>query len=270
MRVLPLSLVILTALLAGCGGEPPADMRGTAAALAKVVADERDHVTAAELADWLIQDRGDFTLVDIRDAQEFAAGHIEQARHVPLAALLSDAALADLPAGRRVVLYSNGTAHAAQGALLLRMVERDAYALLGGFNYWQAYLNDPASAGAAEMDPVERAQYQAVACHFAGDYVAEAGLLPKGGSAVARAVPAPAAAPAADPDPLGLGLGLGLGSETVREALPAAAAPPAPRDDPLGLGLDLGLGGEAAESLKQEQSAPPAGNTGRLLIKAEC
>lgn len=268
MRLLPPSLVILGVLLAGCGGEPPPDMRGTAAALAKVVADERDHVTAAELADWLIRNRGDFTLVDIRAAQDFAAGHIEQARHVPLAALLSDAALADLPVGRRLVLYSNGTAHAAQAALLLRMVERDAYALLGGFNYWQAYLNDPASAGVAEMDPVQRAQYQAVACHFAGDYVAAAGLLPKGGGAVASAAPVPEAAPAADP--LGLGLGLGLGSEAVREALPAAAPPPAPRADPLGLGLDLGLGGEAAESLKQEQSAPPPGNTGRLLIKAEC
>ncbi len=264
MRVLPLSLIIFTVQLAGCGGEPPPDMRGTAAALAKVVADERDHVTAPELADWIVKDRGDFTLVDIREAQDFAAGHIEQARHVPLAALLSDAALAELPVGRRVVLYSNGTAHAAQGALLLRMVERDAYALLGGFNYWQAYLNDPASAGVAEMDPVQRARYQAVACHFAGDYVAAAGLLPKGGSPVASAAPAPAA------DPLGLGLGLGLGSESVRESLPAAAAPPAPRDDPLGLGLDLGLGGEAARSLNEGKDAPPAGKAGRLLIKAEC
>ncbi len=234
--------------------------------LAKTIAAEQDHVSVPELSDWVIKDRRDFALIDIRDTADFAADHISGARHIPLAALMSDEALASLPQGRRVVVYSNGTAHAAQAALLLRLVDRDAYALLGGFNHWQAYLNDPDSAGVAEMDAAQRAHYQAVACYFAGEYVADAGLHVKGGAA---GVSAPQTAAAAA-DPLGLGLGLGLGSETIQNIQPAGGASAAPPADPLGLGLDLGLGGEAAKSLQPGVAAPPKPSPRKLLIKAEC
>jgi hypothetical protein len=140
--------------------------------------------------------------------------------------------------------------------LLLRLVERDGYALLGGYNYWQAYLNDPEAAGVAEMDPQERAAYQAVACRFAGDYVAAAGLVPE--TPAAAGAPAATTEPAADP--LGLGLGLGLGTPDVQQS----TTPAQPAADPLGLGLGLGLG---SDEVKQEAPKPKAG---RLLIKAEC
>ena len=248
-------------LLAGCSEPPQFDRIGAAAALAKTVADEQDHVTVAELSDWIIKDRRDFTLLDIRDKTDFDAGHIEGARHVPLAGLMSEASVDALPVGRKVVVYSNGTAHAAQATLLLRLIERDAYALLGGYNHWQAYLNDPQAAGAAEMDPARRARYQAVACRFEGDYVAAAGLAAK----VAAAPPSGAASAqpaAAGGDALGLGLGLGLGTPEVQ---PTAAPPTgAPAADPLGLGLGLGLGSD------EVQPPAPKPSAGRLLIKAEC
>lgn len=264
MRLVSLTPIITALLLAGCTQQAQVDMQGRAAALARTIAEEGDHVTVAELSDWIIKDRRDFELVDIRAAADFEQDHIPQARHVPLAALLSEASLAGLPKGRKVVIYSNGTAHAAQAALLLRLLERDAYALLGGFNHWQAYLHDPQSAGVAEMDPRQRARYQAVACFFAGDYVADAGLVVQGADAAAGPVSATPDAP----DPLGLGLGLGVGPEEVRDATPGAGS--AQRADPLGLGLDLGLGGEAAKSLRQEAAPQPRDSRKRLLIKAEC
>lgn len=242
-------------LLGGCSEVPSFDRTGAAAVLAKTIASEQDHVTVAELSDWIIKDRRDFALLDIRDQADFDAGHIEGARHVPLAGLMSDDALGALPPGRKVVVYSNGTAHAAQAALLLRLVEREAYALLGGFNHWQAYLHDPQVAGAAEMDPVRRAAYQAVACRFAGDYVAAAGLVPAATTA---------AAPSSAADALGLGLDLGLGTPALRQTTPTA--PPA--FDPLGLGLDLGLGTDEVQPAKRKEPAAP--KAGRLLIKAEC
>ncbi len=247
------------ALLLGCSEPPQFDRVGAAAALAKTVADEQDHVTVAELSDWIIKDRRDFTLLDIRDRADFDAGHIEGARNVPLAGLMSDGALDALPVGRKVVVYSNGTAHAAQAALLLRLVERDGYALLGGYNHWQVYLNDPQAAGAAEMDPAQRAEYQAVACRFEGEYVAAAGLAPRVATQPATAAAA-ARPPSGGGDPLGLGLGLGLGTPEVQPA----AAPPA---DPLGLGLGLGLG---SDEVRSAQPPAPKPSTGRLLIKAEC
>lgn len=269
MKSLIASAAAVALILAGCSPEPQTDLAGKAATLAKTIAAEQDHVSVPDLSDWMIKDQRDFELVDIREAADFEAGHIDGARHVPLAGLMADDVLASLPTGRKVVVYSNGTAHAAQAALLLRLVDRDAYALLGGFNHWQAYLRDPATAGTAQMDPKTRAQYQAVSCYFEGDYVADAGLAVKGGARPAGGAPAAAAqasAPAAA-DPLGLGLGLGLGSDEVRDgvARPAAEAPVA---DPLGLGLDLGLGGEAADAVRQK--AAPKASPRKLLIKAEC
>jgi len=267
MRVLPWGIIVAAGLLAGCSEQPQLDKVGMASALAKTIAAEHDHVTVAELSDWIIKDQRDFELVDIRDLADYQAGHIGEARHVPLAALLSDASLAGLPTGRKLVVYSNGTAHAAQAALLLRLVDRDAYALLGGFNYWQAYLHDPQAAGVAEMDPVKRAKYQAVACFFAGDYVADAGLSVDAVTPGGR--PNEGVAKESD-DPLGLGLG--LGSEEVR-ALGLGGRPPEPQQqsaDPLGLGLDIGLGGEAAKELRRDLPAESEGGARKLLIKAEC
>ena len=265
MKFLPLATLSLLCLLAACTPAPETDMTSTAAALAKTIATEQDHVSVPELSDWIIKDTGDYELVDIREPAEYAEGHIRNARNIPLAGLMAEGALGSLPPGRKVVVYSNGTAHAAQATLLLRLVGRDAYALLGGYNYWQAYMHDPEQAGVAEMDPVQRAQYQAVACFFKGDYVAAAGL---------PVAAAPAAAPAAEQatgaaDPLGLGLGLGLGSPEVQEMGSGGPAEKAPAD-PLGLGLDLGLGGEEAESFRQAEPSKPAGTTRKLLIKAEC
>ena len=261
-----MTMIAAAALLTGCGGEAQVDMAGRAAALAKTIAAEQDHVTVPELSDWIIKDQRDYELLDIRDRADFDAGHIKGARHIPLAALMSDEALGALPPGRKVVVYSNGTAHAAQAALLLRLVDRDAYALLGGFNHWQAYLKDPGSAGVAEMDPAQRAEYQAVSCFFEGEYLADAGLLPKGAGAAVLADETPEV----DADPLGLGLG--LGSEEVKEmGLGGESGPsPASAADPLGLGLGLGLGGEAAESLREEAAPEPKTPAGGLLIKAEC
>lgn len=253
--VLVLSAVLAVAVT-GCSDPSEFDRTGTAAELAKTIAIGADHVTAAELSDWIIKDRRDYELLDIREREDFDAGHIEGARNVPLAGLMSETSLAALPQGRRIIVYSNGTGHAAQAALLLRLVERDGYALLGGYNYWQAYLHDPEAAGVAEMDPKARAAYQAVACRFAGDYVAAAGLTPE--TPAAPRSPSATTAPAADP--LGLGLGLGLGTPDVQQS----TAPAQPAADPLGLGLGLGLG---SDEVKESQPKP---TRGRLLIKAEC
>jgi len=265
-------LLVMTLAVLGasaCTDDTQTDLSARAASLARMVAAGDDHVTVQELSDWLIKDRRDFDLVDIRDIQEFDAAHIEGARHIPLAGLLAEQALNSLPTGRTIVVYSNGSAHAAQAALLLRLAERQAVALLGGYNYWNAYLNDPEKAGVAEMDAAQRAQYQAVACYFAGEYVAAAGLAPKGGMIIAP--PTTSGAPQQGGDSDALGLGLGLGNDQVHQLqLPTTAPNPATeRADPLGLGLGLGLGSDEVKNATQPKKAEP-GKTRKLLIRAEC
>ena len=264
-----LSVLVMTLAVLGvsaCTEDAQTDLSTRAASLARMVAAGDDHVTVQELSDWLIKDRRDFELVDIRDIEEFDAGHIEGARHIPLAGLLAEQSLNSLPATRTIVVYSNASAHAAQAALLLLLAGRDAVALLGGFNYWHAYLKDPEKAGVAEMDAAQRAQYQAVACYFAGEYVATAGLLPKG-EEVAPATTSSAAQQRDNTD--ALGLGLGLGSDQVQQLeLPTATPGPATEQaDPLGLGL--GLGSDEVKAITPPKKTEPD-TTRKLLIHAEC
>jgi rhodanese-related sulfurtransferase len=292
MKIPYLTVILATLLLNGCSDGASPDINIVAVSMAQRIAAEEDHITVAELADRLMKGRPNFELIDIRDEGDFYSGHIQGARHIPLARLIDQNSLASLPPGRSIVVYSNGTAHAAQAALLLHLTGRDALALLGGYNYWQAYLHDPESAGIAEMDPAERKRYQAVSCYLAGNHVVDAGLQPEG--TVQTEGPIMLAEQQADPLGLGLGLGseqvqemdlqnantdaeeadplglgLGLGSEHVHEMDLQDTTTHAEDADPLGLGLELGLGGDEAESASTS-AAPPKGETQRLLIRKEC
>ena len=80
---------------------------------------------------------GEIVLVDVRPSEEFAAGHIEGARSVPLEEL--EDRLAELPDDREVVAYCRGPlcafAHAA--VRRLRAAGRDARRLDEGWPEWR-------------------------------------------------------------------------------------------------------------------------------------
>src|SRR3954468_11469991 len=81
--------------------------------------------------------RGDVVLVDVRPAEEYAAGHIEGARSVPLEEL--ERRLADLPSEREVVAYCRGPfcAYAHEAVRKLRSAGRDARRLEDGWPEWR-------------------------------------------------------------------------------------------------------------------------------------
>jgi len=125
--------------------------------LALVVEQEVDHVTPAELAAWIVEGRADYRLLDLRSAAEYAAYHIPTAENVPLSAL------AEYPLRRneKVVLYSEGGIHAAQGWLLLRAHGYSGvYTVLGGLDGWKdevVFPSLPEGADAQERARFERA-----------------------------------------------------------------------------------------------------------------
>jgi rhodanese-related sulfurtransferase/DNA-binding HxlR family transcriptional regulator len=86
-------------------------------------------------------DRGDVVLVDVRPEEEFAAGHIEHARSIPLAEL--EDRLAELPADREVVAYCRGPfcAYAHEAVRRLRAAGRPARRLEEGWPEWQLAEN---------------------------------------------------------------------------------------------------------------------------------
>jgi hydroxyacylglutathione hydrolase len=92
-------------------------------------------ITADDLA--AAQSHGAVTLVDVRNASEWAAGHIEGARHIPLGHLADR--LDDIPRDKPIVVHCAAGARSAIGASVLgsRGFER-VINLTGGFGAWAA------------------------------------------------------------------------------------------------------------------------------------
>jgi rhodanese-related sulfurtransferase len=166
--------------------------------LATLVSREADHVTVQELADWLIQGRADYRLIDLRNAEDYAAYHIPGAENVPLAALPEQ-----LPAkNETIVLYSDGGIHAAQAWFLLAAQGYGgAYFLLGGLDEWKDRILFPTLPAGATPDQLAAFEKdRQVSAHFGG--TPRIGAEPGGATATAALPPAlpkvqaPAAAPA--------------------------------------------------------------------------
>jgi rhodanese-related sulfurtransferase/predicted transcriptional regulator len=81
--------------------------------------------------------RGDVVLVDVRPQEEYAAGHIDGARSIPLEEL--ERRLSELPRGREVVAYCRGPfcAYAHQAVRQLRAAGRKSRRLEDGWPEWR-------------------------------------------------------------------------------------------------------------------------------------
>ena len=81
--------------------------------------------------------RGDVVLVDVRPGEEYAAGHIEGARSIPIDELRDR--LAELPADREVVAYCRGPfcAYAHQAVRTLQAAGRAALRMEEGWPEWR-------------------------------------------------------------------------------------------------------------------------------------
>lgn len=147
------------------GPVAPAAVAG-APALAEVDA-ALDHVDAPDLADALMRGVGDWTVVDIRTPDEYAAFHIRGAVNVPLAELASDPQR--IPRSGTVVLYSNGTTHAAQAWLALRQRGWANVRVLtdGILGFWRECLTPPSLTVAGRDPSAAQAQSAAYAARRA-------------------------------------------------------------------------------------------------------
>jgi rhodanese-related sulfurtransferase len=81
--------------------------------------------------------KGDVVLIDVRPAEEYAAGHIEGARSIPIDEL--EDRLAELPADREVVAYCRGPfcAYAHDAVRRIQATGRQARRLDDGWPEWR-------------------------------------------------------------------------------------------------------------------------------------
>jgi rhodanese-related sulfurtransferase len=97
--------------------------------------DEVERIDRGELLARLAD--GDVVLVDVRPSEEYAAGHIDGARSIPLAEL--EQRLAELPEGAEIVAYCRGPfcAYAHEAVRRLRASGRSARRLEEGWPEWR-------------------------------------------------------------------------------------------------------------------------------------
>lgn len=143
-----------------------------------------DHVTAGELAGWIVAGRADYRLVDVRDEKAFAEYHVPGAENVPLAAVLDGT----LSRADKLVLYGDGGVHAAQAWMVLRgSGYRHVYTLLDGLDAWKDEVLFPVAPERATPEQQARFERDAERARFFGGQP--------------RAAAAPGSAPVALPTP---------------------------------------------------------------------
>jgi rhodanese-related sulfurtransferase len=119
--------------------------------LALIVDKTVDHVSAEDLADWIIQGKSDFKMLDLRTEKEFNEYHIPSSDLVPLAELNEY----PLSRNEKIILYSEGGIHSAQAWMLLRAKGYKAvYMLFGGLEEWTDKILFPKLAQNATPDQI--------------------------------------------------------------------------------------------------------------------
>ena len=124
----------------------------------------QDHVGPLELADLIMKGDPGLIVVDVRSPEDYQKFHLRNAINIPLATL-SHAADTDLPRTGRIVLYSNGTTHAAQAWLELRHWGWTNVKVLtdGLLGFWRECLTPPSLIPAGDEQAAKEAltAYQA-------------------------------------------------------------------------------------------------------------
>jgi rhodanese-related sulfurtransferase len=121
-------------------GSRPTSGRIDVALLARAVANEDDHVTAIELAQWIRARRAGLRIIDLRSATDFDSLHIPGAEQATIDTLDR----IRFKSGETIVLYSEGGAHSAQAWVFLRALgQSDVFFLRGGIYEWLGDVLSP-------------------------------------------------------------------------------------------------------------------------------
>ncbi len=95
---------------------------------------DQDKVDVMTLADWLIKEKSDFTLVDLRNEKEFNEYNLPTSVNIPMENILTS----DLMRNQKILLYGNNDIAAAQAWFILKSGNYKAvYILHGGMNAWK-------------------------------------------------------------------------------------------------------------------------------------
>lgn len=123
------------------------------------IVQEKDHLDAIVVAKLLMEDARDICLVDIRPIEEYQQFSLRGAIHMPLEQMLQRASQ-ELPKTSQIILYSNGTTHAAQAWVILKQLGWPrVFVILNGISgFIEDCLTPPSLSGFMD-ETTAKAQY---------------------------------------------------------------------------------------------------------------
>ena len=141
--------------------------------LSITMATDADQVGVGTLADWIIQGKANFRVVDLRPEGAYAEYHLPPAENIPVAGLAD----APLLHNEKIILYADEGTRAAQAWMLLKAKGyKGVYILRGGLQAWKdsvLFPRIPANPTPAQV--VEFARAREVSKFFGGTPQALAG-----------------------------------------------------------------------------------------------
>jgi len=125
-----------------------------------------DKVKPLELADWIIQGKADYTLVDLREEDQYNQYFIPTAVNI----LLVQIDESDLLRNQKIILYTDDDLNAAQAWFILKSKNfKGVYLLDGGLKKWQDDVLFPKLAvNASKEDVAEFEKIKEISKYFGG------------------------------------------------------------------------------------------------------
>jgi len=127
---------------------------------------DQDRINVLTLADWLIKEKGDFTLVDLRSEKEFNEYNIPTSVNIPIESLLNS----DLLRNQKIIVYGNDDVTSAQAWFILKSSNFKAvYILNGGLNAWKNEILFPKlDVNATDAQKAEFEKIKQISSYFGG------------------------------------------------------------------------------------------------------
>ena len=125
-----------------------------------------DKVSVTDLADWIIKDKSDFELIDLRSEKKYNEYSIPNSQCIPLVQLSSS----DLLRNQKIILYSDDESTASQAWFILKSKNyKGVYILDGGLNQWKEKVLFPkAPVNSSKEELVQFEKMKEVAKYFGG------------------------------------------------------------------------------------------------------
>ena len=125
-----------------------------------------DKISVTDLADWIIKNKADFELVDLRDENKFNEYSIPVAQNIPLPQLASS----DLLRNQKIILFSDDNVASSQAWFLLKSKNyKGVYILDGGLIAWKDKVLFPkAPVNGTKDELAEFEKMKEVAKYFGG------------------------------------------------------------------------------------------------------